>query len=87
MAEAYNTSSHWEKLGNSSNIEIQVVFTTGSTLLNLRINGEYEGETLYIPSKNSICELTFRYINDTWVLSTKETSLNKTIKVLDVKSG
>ena len=61
---------------NYSCNDIYVAFRSGSTATTLNIINPYEGDTTYIPSANSICELSFKYICGTWVLITKETAIS-----------
>ena len=64
----------WEKTIDNSCNDIYVAFKSGSTATTLTISGTYVGDTSYTPSANSICELSFKYICGTWVLTTKETA-------------
>lgn len=72
---------------NYSGNEIYVAFKSGTTPTDLNIIGTFEGDKLYIPSAECLCELTFKYIDGTWVLFAKETTLKQTVKLLNVKSG
>jgi hypothetical protein len=60
---------------NYSCNEIYVAFKSGSTATTLSIVGTYIGDTSYLPSANSICELSFKYVCGTWVLVAKDTAL------------
>ena len=60
---------------NYSCNEIYVAFKSGSTATTLSIVGTYAGDTSYVPSANSICELSFKYVCGTWVLVAKDTAL------------
>ena len=64
--------------GNSSCREIYVAFKSGSTATALNIINSYVGDTSYVPSPDSICELSFKYICGTWVLVAKDTPLSNT---------
>lgn len=62
--------------GNSSCREIYVAFKSGSTATALNIINSYVGDTSYVPSPDSICELSFKYICGAWVLVAKDTPLS-----------